>query len=480
MIIARKIAYNVIVSSVSKIFSTALALVSIGLITRYLGKDGFGSYATVLAFFAFFSAIADLGLYSTATREISRPGADESKIIGNVFSLRIIISLLVFFISPAIIFFFPYPLEVKKAIMVVVFSFLFSSTYQILNGVFQKNLAMDKVAVSELLGKILQVAFIFWAIKMNLGFLWIIFSVLLNMILSFLLIYFLSKKYISFKLNFDFSYWKNFLKESYPLGIAAFVTFIYFKIDTILLSVLKSSSDVGIYNAAYKVIENIAFFPAMIIGLIFPIMSKTIFSDKERFRDISDKTFKVFWIIIIPLVIGTLFLSDKIIFLIGGGGFYQSGAVLRILIFSLAFIFLGTFFSAILIAGNKQRKLMVVLLIAAVVNVASNLFFIPQYSYLAAATISVITEMLVVVGTFYIIIKEIKYIPRIENFLRILFSGGLMTGYFFIFREMNFPLLAISSTLVYLLSLWILKAVKTEELSSIISKKELEKYEQIP
>ena len=54
MVIARKIAYNVLVSSISKILATVLALVSIGLITRYLGKDGFGNYSTVIAFFAFF------------------------------------------------------------------------------------------------------------------------------------------------------------------------------------------------------------------------------------------------------------------------------------------------------------------------------------------------------------------------------------------------------------------------------------------
>jgi len=80
MVIARKIAYNVAFSSVFKVFSTILALILIGLITRYLGAKGFGGYATVLAFLSFFTALADLGLYSTVTREISRPNTDESNI----------------------------------------------------------------------------------------------------------------------------------------------------------------------------------------------------------------------------------------------------------------------------------------------------------------------------------------------------------------------------------------------------------------
>lgn len=480
MFVARKIAYNVLVSSVSKILSTILALVSIGLITRYLGQDGFGEYATVLAFLSFFSAIADLGLYSTSTREISRPNADEKKIMGNIFTLRIIVSLVVLLLSPIVVLFFPYAPEVKVAIVIVAFSFLFSSSYQILNGVFQKNLAMDKVAFSELAGKIFQVLIIYAAIKLDLGFTWIIASLLFNMVLSFGMVYFWSKKYIQFKWQFDYRYWKVFLKESYPIGIASLITIIYFKIDTILLSVMKSSADVGIYGAAYKVIENITFFPAMIVGLIFPIMSKSVFSDRARFIDISNKTYKVFWLIITPLVVGTLFLADGIMNIIGGGGFSESGVVLKILIFALVFIFFGNFGNAVLIAGNQQKKLMLILALVAIFNVTANLIFIGKYSYLAASFISVITEMLVVIGTFYVIGKNIKYFPTADKFISILISGGLMALFLYVFRDLNFFILGFLSVAVYIAALWIFKAVKTEEVMSIISRRGVEEYEEIP
>ena len=69
----RKIAYNIIFNSLMKVVTTVvLSLVSIRLITGYLGKEGFGDYSTILAFFAFFSAIADLGIGSITAREIAR------------------------------------------------------------------------------------------------------------------------------------------------------------------------------------------------------------------------------------------------------------------------------------------------------------------------------------------------------------------------------------------------------------------------
>jgi O-antigen/teichoic acid export membrane protein len=299
------------------------------------------------------------------------------------------------------------------------------------------------------------------------------------MIASFVLVYVLSMRYIKIRLRFEFSYWKKFLKESYPLGIAAVITFVYFKMDTILLSILRSSSDVGIYNAAYKVIENVSFFPSMIVGLVFPIIAQNVFSNRERFKEISDKTFKVFVLVVVPLVIGTMFLADGIVKLIGGSLFVDSAWVLRILVFALAFIFFSSFFNAILIAGNHQKKLMKVLFIAAIINVGANLIFIPMYSYYAAAAISVLTELFAAIVAFWIVAKELKYFPTLEKVGGIVSSGLIMAIFMFSFQRLNFILLAVSGVLIYAFSLWIFKAVRTEEITSIIRKKGVEEYEPV-
>lgn len=482
MVIARKIAYNVLVSSVSKFFSTALALVSIGFITRYLGKEGFGEYATVLAFLSFFASLADLGLYHISTREISREGADEAMIMGNIFTLRIISALGILIVAPILVLFFDYPHEVKQGIIIAAASFLFSSGYQVLNGVFQKNLAMDKVAVGELAGKIVQVTTVIIAVKLRLSFDWIIASLLFNMIASFLIVFFWSKKYLRFQLRFNFAYWKKFMRESIPIGIGSVIVFVYYKMDTILLSVMKTSADVGIYNAAYKVLENVSFFPSMIIGLILPIISNTIFTDKERFNEISNKTFKVFVILVVPLIVGTLFLANGIIQLIGGGQFYQSAAVLRILVFALAAIFFGGFFNNILIAGNLQKKLMRIWIVAAVGNVTLNLIFIPKFSYFGAACISTATEILVAILAWQVARRRLDYFPKLEKTIGILGAGALMAGFLALIPGANFFLAAFGSVAVYLAALWIFQAVKTEEITSLISKKGVQEfeYEQLP
>ena len=73
MSLSQKIASNTLISYAGRIVSTVFALVAIGFITRSLGTDGFGEYTTVFAILSLFVILADLGLHSLMTREISRP-----------------------------------------------------------------------------------------------------------------------------------------------------------------------------------------------------------------------------------------------------------------------------------------------------------------------------------------------------------------------------------------------------------------------
>ncbi|HLM84315.1 MAG TPA: flippase [Candidatus Bathyarchaeia archaeon] len=473
----RKIAYNVVFSATAKMAGTVLALVGIGFITRYLGKDGFGDYSTVLAYFFFFGAIGDLGLYAISTREISRPESDEEEILGNVFSIRVASALLIVAASLFLAYFLPYSSAVKTGIVISALAYVFSSGYSVLIGLFQKRLAMDKVAIGEFVGKIVQVAVIVLAVKYDLGFQAIIWTLLLNMVVSFLIVFIWSRWYIKFWPTFDFTVWKRFLKESYPVGISAVIVFAYFKLDTILLSVMKTSADVGTYNAAYKVLENISFFPAMFVGLVMPIMSRYIFHEREKFELVANKTFKVFLVLAVPLFIGTVFLAGGIIRLIGGAGFADSVPVLRLLAAAMVFIFFGNFFTNVIIAGSLQRKLMGILLFCAVFNVSLNLVLIPRFSYIGAAVTSSLTEGLVVILSCALAWKNLRYFPSFEKILPILVSGVGMALVLYLLQPLNFLLLAAAGVAAYALLLWIMKAVSFSEVESLISKKSGEPVE---
>ena len=480
MAIARKLAYNVVFNSALKATSTVvLSLFLVRMITGYLGQDGFGKYATVLAFFSFFSAIGDLGLGSVTAREIAKEGAPERTILGNIVGLRLVSSAILITLTPIIVFFFEYPEEVKWGIIIMSTASLFSSLSMVMNGIFQKRIAMDRVAMVEFIGKLLQVGLIACVVKFQLGFLPIVFSVLVALAFNVITVFIISRQFIRFPIRFDFLFWKTFLKESLPMGATALITFTYFKTDTILLSLMQSSAEVGIYNVAYKIIENLVFFPAMLSGLILPLLARHFVSDRRKFVEIANKTFKVFVLIVLPIALGTVFLAPDIVRIISGSEFSASVPVLRILVLSLVCIFFGSYFNMILIVGHAQKRLMQALLFVATFNIILNLFLISHYSYTGAAVAAALTEGFVVILTSILAYRTLQFSPRFVGMGKVLFSALGMAITLFLLSGFPFVIVGSMATVVYLGLLWVTRAVSSEEITSLFSKEEEEPYEAV-
>jgi len=470
--LTQKIAYNAVFSAVSRIIEVTIALVIIGLTTRYLGESGFGDYIIVVTFIYIFSVVADLGLYSIVVREISREGANEEEIINNAFTFRTIAGLFIlgsaFFIS----LIFPYSETVKYGIAVAALGFWILSNTQVLMGLFQKHLAMDKVALAEITGRIVQLFFIILFIHFDLGFLYIIFTIFLGSIVNLALVLKFLSKYVKIRFRFDFKLWKKLLSQSYHLAVAAVLVLIYFKIDTIFLSVMKSSEAVGVYGLSYKILENLIFFPAMIVGLTMPIMSRYIFTDREKFKSVVQRTLNFLLIAVVPMIVGMVLISEKVIKLIIGGefGFADSPFVLNILMIALGFIFLGALFSNILIAANKQKQLAQIYFVGMVFNIITNFIFIPRYSYFGAAATTVATELMVTALMIIIVYRALKFIPSFMILLKVIIASLLMYFVLQYFSYLNIFYLVALGGFVYLLTIYNLGGISKEEIKKLINR----------
>ena len=197
---------------------------------------------------------------------------------------------------------------------------------------------------------------------------------------------FLSKAPNPFRLNFDFTYWKYILQETWPIGLSIFFNLIYYKMDTVILSLSWPAETVGLYGAPYKVLEVLITFPAMFAGLITPYFVKT-YAEKnyERFEKLLSRAVEVMAMIAIPMAVGTLFLGKEIMILVGGSEFAESGNILKILMFAAAAIFIGNLFANTVVAIGRQKKMLWVYVAVALVSLGLYLYFIPRYSYWAAS-----------------------------------------------------------------------------------------------
>lgn len=460
MSLTKKVAYNTTVQLVGKIISTIIGIVIVGLITRHLGQAGYGQYITVLAFVQFFAVIVDLGLYLTLIQEISDPKVDERKAISNVFTIRLITGVIFFVLAPLIVLLFPYTQIVKQGVILMSVSFFLFTLAQILIALFQKNLKMDKIIGTEVLGRAAFLITVILVVVFDKGLLYVILGNVIFNIIYFALVFFMARNYTKFSLGFDFQYWKKIWHRAWPIALTSLLTLVYFKADTIILSLYHPASSVGIYGATYKVLEIITTFPHMFLGLILPVLTATYLAGNlERFKRIYQKVFDFFLIITIPLIVGTMLLANRVMVLIAGDEFYLSGHILKILVWATAIIFFGGLFGYVILAIDKQKKMIPYYLVTAALSLILYFALIPQFSYWAAASVTVFIELLYTIFAFSIAYKYSKTRLNLKIFSKVLLASLMMGLFIYLLFELNLIILIILASLVYFACLYFIKGI---------------------
>lgn len=477
MSLASKIAHNTLIQVIGKIVSTILGLFSLALITRYLGQTGFGEYTTIMTFLTFFAVIADLGLTLITVQMISGQKSDENKILNNLFSLRLISALFFIGLAPLTVVFFPYSAAVKVGVIIAAVSFVFPALNQILVGLFQKKLNMDRAAIAEVVSRVILVCGIILTQVLGAGLTGILLASIASSAASFLLHYIFALKFATIKFQFDLSLWKEIITRSWPLAITIVLNLIYLRADTLILSLFRSPETVGLYGAAYKIIDVLTTLPFMFAGLILPILTTAwIENNKDYFKKILQKSFDCMAIIALPLVIGAQLLGKPIMYFVAGPDFVLAGEILKVLIFAVAAIFLGTMFSHAVIAIDKQKKMIGFYIFTSVTSLAAYLYLIPRYSYMGAASVTIYSELLIAIFSAYCIFKYTHFFPGLKIVLKSLLSGIVMGGFIYIFPAYfqtslgGLLLILVLASLTYFLVLYLLGGISSEDLRSIFKK----------
>ncbi|MEA3464135.1 MAG: flippase [Patescibacteria group bacterium] len=471
MRLSTKVAYNTIVQVISKIIATGLGLAVIAIMARYLGKEGFGQYTIIITFLSFFAIIADMGLTLVTVQMISRPGVDQDKILSNLFSMRLISAVIFLGLAPLIIIFFPYDPIIKLGVAVTTLSFFFIALNQILVGLFQKNLRMDKVSIAEVVSRIVLVAGVALVWRFDLGLINIMTATVVASAVNFLLHFQFSRKFVRIKLRFDFIVWRAIIKRSWPLALTIIFNLIYLKADTLILSLIKSQSEVGIYGATYKVIDVLITFPFMFAGIVLPIMTaRWAIGDKSGFKNAMQKSYDVMVIMAFPLVIGAQFTAKRIMVLVAGQEFALSGPILRILILAAGLIFIGCVFAHGVIAINKQRKMIGAYIFTAVTALVGYLIFIPEYSYFGAAWVAIYSETVVVIASVYLIWRFTKFLPNLEITGKSLLASAIMAAGLYLTAGWNLFIVLSLAVIVYFTALYVLKGIKKQDIIELMNR----------
>lgn len=455
------IAGNVVSQIIGRIIVLALSLISIKIVTSYLGPQGTGYYNTVITYLSFFVTFADFGLFSVGVREIAKAPEKTAKILNNIFVIRLISAIVATTIATTIALFTSYPPEIKYGVALIALFPIFNLLGSVYDIYLQSRLEMQKSAYADVISRMLSVAIIYIASIFNLGFYLVLSSVALTSILNFFLKYLFTIR----KVKLAFAYDKNtvdwIIKLSLPLGIVFIVNNFYFKVDTLILFYFKGAAEVGIYSVAYKVLETTIFAAAFLAYSLKPLLSISVDSNKERASQAisTGLTFLLYMSLVISII--CIPFSKEIIVFLSNQEFIGGAPVLIILSFASIFIYLNVLFGEVMIAKDMRKTLIWISVIVLLFNIISNIIFIPKYSYVAAAYTTLASEI-VLLALGYLVSRQVLPIS-IDLFrgIKLIFSAFLSIILALLLKDygLNFIIAILITVTFYLLSTYWLDAV---------------------
>jgi O-antigen/teichoic acid export membrane protein len=436
-------------------------------LARYLGTVGFGKYSFVFAYIAFFGVITDLGLQTILVREISRDPSNASKLFGNAYIMKLTLSIFAVALSMIVITLMSYPTDTTTYIYIASFTLLFLSFSEFYDAIFQVNLRMEYSIIAKLAFKVLSAGLIIWIILSHGSLMQVLIALVFSEMAKTLLSYLFSRKFVRPRFAIDFGLWKYLFKEALPVALTSLIWVIYNRIDVVMLSMMTGDAEVGLYSAAYKLADPLSLIPHALMISLFPIMSASFITSKERLVKSYRLSFKYLLIITLPIAMGVSILSDKFIFLIYGADFSGSAAALKILIWALVFISGSTIFGHLLPAIGKQKQVTYITALCAFGNITLNFVLIPLMSYVGASIATVVTALLAFILGFYFVSRNLRVLPLHKIHIKPVVAGLIMGAFVYFSIDTNIFLLILCAAAIYLLSLLLLKTFTEEDIEII-------------
>jgi len=465
------IAKNTSYFTLALILQKVISFTYFTLIARALGPEDLGKYYFAISFAAIFSILTDLGQTNLLTREIAKAKREANNLFGAVLGVKLPLAAATALIIIALANFLGYS-ELTRAL--IYFSTIcivldsFTATFFSVSRGFH-NLKYESLAA--VVFQLIVLSFGLSVIKLNLGLVWLIGSLVLASIFNFSYsLTIVAKTWkLSLKPIFDWRLVKLVLRLSLPFGIYAIFQKVYSYFDTVLLATLAGDYYVGIYQISFKIINAIQFLPLAFVASLYPAMSAYWLDNRQQLAITFERAMNYLIIISLPISGGVIMLADKII-LIFKSGYGEAILPLQLSIAALLFMFTAYPVGSLLNACDKQKLNTVIMGLTVLASVILNLILIPKFQAVGASLAVLLSSIFMLVLGLIQVPKIIEY--RAKKILAVLGKSLLASALMIILiiylkNYLNIILIVPLAGALYFAVLFFLKGFSREDLTSL-------------
>lgn len=376
-----------------QVLGRGLTVVSTIVIGRVLGVENYGLLAYSLTVVYFLSLFMEFGISPYMIRSLVQNMGLTSEMFGASLVVKLLQGLFatLFVILPILLIWYRSQGSfIYVLLLLPLFEAVYLSSVAVLNsaeefsGVARLGLIYDVMRGGSALLLALLFRSIFWVAA---GYL---VSAVLVSVLAFLSI---SRRNLIRGMSASVANVLGVYKGSFWFFLYAIAFQVYFKIDVVMLDLMRGHAEVGIYSAAYKFFEIFLFGPAILMGVLFPRFARL--SGTVDFAQESKQAQKFLMTMGMPVVLVIFLFAHPIVRLTFGEAFEGSVLPLRVLIFTLGIYLFNCVFPMALNSTGHERETLKAIAVGIIANIAMNLYAIPRFGALGASLSTLAAEVLV-------------------------------------------------------------------------------------
>lgn len=422
----KSIGINAFMNIINTILKMLFPLVTFPYVSRILGVDNIGKVNYANSIVSYFVLIAGLGIASYAIREGAKIRNDKiefSNFASEIFSINLISTIVAYVLLLICICLIPELRNYWRLLLLYSSQIIFITLgIDWINSAFEE---FSYITLRSCLFQVISLILIFSLIKSSRDYYIYAGILVFSSVGANILNFFHVRKFCKIKIIFNKSIFVHLRSVMY-IFFACIASAVYTSLDMTMLGSLKGEYDVGIYSAAikvYNVLKQVLFAVIVVFEPRLSFYAKSRMKD-DIYRIWMKKLANLLIILVIPMTIGIMCISDKIIIVLAGTEYIEAVNILNVLALSVIFSTFSYFaIHAILLPLGYEKYIGKATLAGAIINFILNLILIRSLSGIGAAIATLCAEIAVMIVALYSVRKEEKLRFNIKSLISACFGG---------------------------------------------------------
>jgi O-antigen/teichoic acid export membrane protein len=393
MCVLKRLSKNLGSVLLSDVGRRLLGFLSAAYLARTVGTEGFGVISIGLTVLSYALMVSSSGLHTFGIREVAK--GMNGNFVNTMISVRLLNAIVVLSIVMMISFWLLRDIHLTQVVVLISCSVLPAAFY--LDWYFQGKEEMPIIGWGRLLSAGIYFVVLILFVHTPRDVVVVAMATIAgDIVMAMLLMQRYSKHAGAIRLQPTLHEWKSVMTRAFPLGIGSLLAHFSINLPPIVIGILMTTSDVGIYSAGNKLVFFLLMLDRALATILLPASSRLQTVGTDRLASVLEVALKWIFLTTLPIAVGGTLLSQSITVAVFGSAFQEAAVVFQMLIWYFVFTMIHTVYTSGVIAVGGEKHYGRVMAVSAVIYATTIVFGTFQYGVIGATAAIVISEAITV------------------------------------------------------------------------------------